>query len=126
MYVDGRQPACATFSSLILAVTCRTVQDAGAFWRITDMDTYFNTTSSGHPNWSLADTNPQDPALADFEGVLTHELGHWLRLLDLDPAECNLGVSMYTMCGDPGNLYPGTYRYRGLQQDDVDAANLVY
>ena len=67
----------------------------------------------------------------DFQGIMTHELGHWIRLADLGPdygLDCNYGSGIYTMCGelqDPG-YHDQSYWQRTLTSDDVNAANVVY
>lgn len=63
----------------------------------------------------------------DFQGVLTHELGHWVLLDDLGAANCNVGDSIYTMCGALGADYDdNSWRYRSLTTDDINAANIPY
>jgi len=67
----------------------------------------------------------------DSQGVLTHELGHWVLLNDLGPSygtDCNYGTGMYTMCGelrDPG-FDDDSWRQRSLTTNDIDSANAVY
>lgn len=64
----------------------------------------------------------------DFQGVLTHEIGHWVLLNDLYGTSCNYGTGIYTMCGelrDPG-FDDDSWRQRSLTTNDIDSANAVY
>lgn len=68
-------------------------------------------------NFSYSD-DPPDPGLYDGEGVIAHELGHAVFLLDLS---CAPGP---TMCGS--STAAQSFHLRSLAQDDKDAANAVY
>ncbi len=63
-------------------------------------------------------TMPPDPGEVSFEGVLVHELGHWVYLKDLN---CNPGVTMCNQMTEQGTYDAGT-----LATDDINAANSVY
>jgi len=95
---------------------------------IEDWDIFFNTSGPSHPTWSYSLNHPGDPNVWDFQGVLTHELGHAIRLIDLYDSDCNFGPGMYTMCGDAADMggYPGSYRLRSITNDDIAGANTVY
>lgn len=67
----------------------------------------------------------------DFQGVLAHEIGHWVLLVDLGPLEygssCNYGTNMYTMCGELTSNYDDeSWRMRSLTAQDIASANTVY
>lgn len=63
---------------------------------------------------------------------MTHELGHWVFLLDVygsGTSGCNYGTSMYTMCGEPqssSTIDDDTWRLRGLTTHDITATNANY
>lgn len=126
-------PRCGTWSSGALAVTCRSrlglySGPEGSYYKLTDTDIYFNT--SYHTFWtgSLPSAN-----YWDFYGVLMHELGHTVRLADIDDSACTTAdtIGYYpnshapTMCYTPVN-YGGSGRWRSLETDDKTSANSVY
>jgi hypothetical protein len=55
----------------------------------------------------------------DVQNVATHELGHWLTLLDL----CGGGDSDKTMYG---YTYAGETKKRTLDSDDIAGINYIY
>jgi hypothetical protein len=71
------------------------------------------------------------PGDLDFQGVMSHELGHWILLADLGPSygssDCNYGSGIYTMCGElTSDFRNESYAQRSLTSDDISAANVVY
>ncbi len=82
------------------------------------------------PDWWIGSTLTTDANRIDFQGVMTHELGHWVLLFDLhvaDGAPCTqTSTGFYTMCGDVRDLRLDTWRYRSLHADDISSANAVY
>lgn len=72
-------------------------------YRITDLDVFFNMENPDSPNWWIGSTLTTDANRIDFQGIMTHELGHWILLFDLrDPAgvPCTqTSTGFYTMCG---------------------------
>ena len=81
-----------------------------AYYRLHNADTFFNYLI---PWWFGAGAPPSESL--HFQGVLTHEMGHWVLLEDLG---CTPG---YTMCG--GMSPTGSYSARTLETDDVTAAS---
>jgi hypothetical protein len=129
IWIDG-SALCGAFPFGLPAYNCVRVATRhdveGAIWfDIEDWDIFFNTAAVGHPNWCYSATCPQEPAVYDFQGVVTHELGHAIRLVDLAVADCNYGPDMYTMCGQ-GNGYPDSTRLRTITNDDIAGANVTY
>jgi hypothetical protein len=124
---------CGGWSANVLAVTCRSelgpyTGPEGTYYKLTDVDIYFNT--SYYTFW----TGPlPDYRYWDFYGVLMHELGHGVRLFDLDDAFCTSTdqygntppLHAYTMCG-AAMTTRGSYRWRSLETDDINGANSVY
>jgi len=137
---DGRVGPCTPGGSFnqpggtILAQVCRSYapvyfRDDIIRYRITDLDVYFNMENADSPNWWIGSTLTSDAGRLDFQGVMTHELGHWIRLIDLyDSASCTrTSLDQMTMCGEvraDGRL--DTWRYRSLHADDIASANDVY
>lgn len=141
-YVDGTVGPClpnGTFNQptgTVLAVVCR--QQTAIFqgpgptlthYRLTDLDVYFNMENPDSPDWWIGSTLTSDPGRLDFQGVMTHELGHWIRLIDVyDSTSCTrTSEGQQTMCGDvraDGRL--DTWRYRSLHSHDISSANAVY
>jgi len=139
-YVDGRAGPClpnGTFNQpqgTVLAVVCR--QQSPVYfgddiirYKLTDLDVYFNMENADSPDWWIGSGGTSDPGRLDFQGVMTHELGHWIRLFDLtDTTSCTrTSLDMMTMCGvvrSDGRL--DTWRYRSLHADDISSANVVY
>ncbi len=80
--------------------------------------------SPGNPGegWNYGPDNPAGNEY-DLRGVITHELGHAVLLIDLWP--CAAGDAVETMCGGAA---PGlfTVNLRTLTTDDINGANLVY
>lgn len=85
--------------------------------------------------WWYGSTHSGSESSIDFQGVVVHELGHWLYLRDVYDNNastlpgCNYGTAMYTMCGAPQDATTAdddTWRLRGLTTDDISAANLLY
>jgi hypothetical protein len=106
---------------IILAAVCRVHQwdGIGEWWRITATPTYFNhqLIFSGL-TWETS-ANAPGPNEIHFGGTLVHELGHWIRLVDLD---CAAGA---TMC-NASMSEQDTFDQFSLTQDDIDGANFNY
>ena len=67
-------------------------------------------------SWSLN----ADPSGPDVQNILTHEFGHWLRLLDIySPATCG-DVTMW------GSAAFGETKKRTLEQPDIDGFLSLY
>ena len=100
----------------VLGVNCRstTWNTEGDFYKIGSTKTYLNP----YLNWWTSITEPPSDR-ADFQGTLTHEIGHMIFLDDL---EC---APSHTMCGEPVSAYD-VYQQRTLTTDDINAANAVY
>ncbi|MEY4723796.1 MAG: hypothetical protein RLZZ324_1309, partial [Candidatus Parcubacteria bacterium] len=79
---------------------------------ITDADTVFNTSYS----WS---TTGSPSSAYDVQNVATHELGHWLTLLDLYGGG-DIAKTMYYSSG------PGEQNKRSLETDDLNGINAIY
>jgi hypothetical protein len=124
--VDGVHP-CGSWQPGDLAVTCRLATPkydrfGERYYDIYDADIGFNL---GGISWNYESGQP-GPGQFDFRGVLTHELGHAVRLRDLYGSACGADpTDPHTMCGE---VPPGitTYNQRSLTSDDIDAANFVY
>lgn len=100
------------------------------YWDIFTADTYAQTDAglSGLFDrfWYGSGQSPYSGD-ADFQGIMTHELGHWVLLDDEYGSNCNFGTGVYTMCGEPGpSPELQTYRMRTLTSDDIAAANVPY
>jgi hypothetical protein len=136
-YVDGRLPPCSPDGfnppgGTYLAVVCRAAElrsypyQGGNYYRITDLDLYFNMENPDSPNWWVGATYPPESRL-HFAGVLTHELGHWVRLLDIPDSSCtHTAAGFYTMCGTVLDPDQDTWRMTSLHSDDIASANYVY
>jgi hypothetical protein len=83
-----------------------------SFYDIFDMDIGIN--SEDH-NWNWGSGNPGFNQ-KDFRGILTHELGHTARLLDVYFPNC--GNPIITMCGE-GSL-SDTKQLRTLETHDIN------
>ena len=65
----------------------------------------------------------------DVQSMMTHEFGHWLRLLDYNitatgsPSYCN-SSSEATMCGTPMSV--GDTNMRSLRTDDKNGIKAIY
>jgi hypothetical protein len=140
VYVDGRLGPCISdwtpSGGTIIAVVCRD-QVAGinpstgfqTYWKITDLDLFFNMEVADSPNWWIGSTLTTDPGRLDFQGVATHEIGHMIRLIDVyDSTSCTrTAADQMTMCGEiraDGRL--DTWRSRSLHTHDISSANAVY
>ncbi len=138
-YVDGRLPPCSTFGfdppgpGIALAVTCVPHELAyypyggGTFYRISDLDVYFNMENPDSPNWWVGATYPPDPDRLHFAGVLTNELGHFVFLNDIPDSDCtHTAAGFFTMCGAVLDGDLDTWRMTSLHSDDISSANAVY
>lgn len=114
-FVQGN-PSCKAFNGAY-AVTCIPIQWDVNHWRITDANVWFNTAGF---NWNTA--IGADFNKADFRGVATHEVGHFLFLNDT--AACGPVGDRYTMCGSA--TLAETFQVRDLETDDKNSANTVY
>jgi hypothetical protein len=66
--------------------------------------------------WSIAG----EPNMADVQNILTHEFGHWMRLLDIySPSTCS-EVTMW------GTAPLGEIKKRTLEQSDIDGFLSLY
>lgn len=142
IYVDGTEPpeACmpGTWAQAgVAAIVCKTVQiryNAAYdpyYYRISDQDIYFYMEIAGAPDWWVGSGVGPDANRYDFGGILTHELGHTVRLVDLSGSPCVLGSSSwFTMCVGIGNgsvqARYVTNWLRSLHADDKEGANYVY
>ena len=139
IFVDGRlpnpdnHPNCLSDWTGLLAITCRIVQPRynstyGAYYRITDQDIFFNMERSGAPDWWVGSSVPPQSDRFDFGGVLTHELGHTVRLTHVPENGTNCPYTssgFITMCPSvSGNN--DSYWARSLHSDDIAGANYVY
>lgn len=115
-FVD--RAGCQAFNGAY-AITCRLTQWTGTFYRMADADVYFNTNGF---QWNTAVA--ADLTKADFQGVAVHELGHFVRLIDLAAANCGPDLDPYTMCGAADKA--DTFRIRDLETDDINGTNSVY
>lgn len=137
VHIDGRVPPSScpgggftTWPVGYLALACVT-NYLGASGcncrRITDADFYF----TNHPNyqWRYSSGAYSSPGASDydFRGVLTHEIGHSIKLRDLFPEDeaCGSTTDSFTMCG-PISGYGDSFNRRGLETDDINAANSLY
>lgn len=123
LYVDGRNPVnCTTMTWAQLGnpagVTCQNEDFIVNHFDIIQSWVYLNT---GIGVWWTGVSNA--PAgQVDLRGVMTHELGHTVLLLDLyGGGNCPPGP---TMCGSV--TVDQTSALRSLASDDIGAANLVY
>lgn len=106
-------------------VTRRTLPNTGQpYDDISDWDVAFNTTAPGHPTFTYSASGSSDPNIYDFQGTLTHELGHGIFLEDLYGADCYSGATIHTMCGDVNGVE--STQQRSLTSDDVAGANYTY
>lgn len=140
IFVDGREPpeSClpGNFNQpggTVLAITCRDVQarvypgTSIGYYRIIDDDIYFNMENPDSPNWWVGPGVAPDNNRIHFGGVLVHELGHTVRLIDLSGSTCvRTSSDWITMCGTVNDLRLDTWRYFSLHADDISAANAVY
>lgn len=139
IFVDGRlpnpdnHPNCLGSWGPILAVTCRIVEPrifttGFLYYRIVDQDIFFNMERAGAPNWWVGSGKPPDADRFHFGGVLTHELGHTVRLIHVPNDETNCPYTssgMITMCPSVSDNND-SYWIRTLHSDDIASANSVY
>jgi len=78
---------------------------------ISDMDTVLNT----YYQWSTSG----EAGKLDVQNVVTHELGHWLTLLDVSGAY-DTEKTMYYLTDY------GETKKRTLHIDDIDGINYIY
>jgi hypothetical protein len=81
------------------------------------------------PDWWIGSTLTSDAFRLDFQGVMTHEIGHLIRLVDTNDSESctTTATDWHTMCGAmraDGRL--DSWRYRSLHPHDITSANAVY
>lgn len=151
-YIDGRDPpewcGCTNcwsyYTEFTSAVTCKKKEPVyggcssqGCLYmayRLTEVNTYLHREGSRYtavqgrpPSFNFGGPDTKDWR---FRGIAAHELGHWLRLRDLDNVgqaddECTSGVGfLATMC--PPRNYSESIAVASLHQDDIDAADVVY
>lgn len=129
-YRDGTQPWCGYFYETDIMVTCTDYTERSTYFDIESADTFAQTDAnlpSGINRFWYGSAQSPYAGDVDFQGVMTHELGHWIRLVDLYSSDCNYGSGMYTMCGAVTNNFEvETWRMRTLTTDDMNAANTVY
>ena len=106
-----------------LQVTCRSYvthlcYSSGpiCYYRITADKTYTNRAF----RWCFVEdwTNGCPDTAYDFQGIVTHELGHWLRLVHAEPPTVN-----ETMRATFTPLE--SFQARTLTTDDIESANFV-
>lgn len=130
------EPYCGSYFGAAARTCTRRSDWNGRFYRLYDVDIYINNLEGNGLNWEHSDTHNGIKSYWDFEGVLTHELGHGAYLpdlcsyLDCDPPKaCTYtSTAMHTMCqGEPNTFpYPGSFRYRSLTSSDIRDANRLY
>jgi hypothetical protein len=93
-------------------------------FRITAADVFFNPNSDTPYSF---DPTGVPAGHRDFQGVATHEIGHWLRLVDVQGSDpgCIHNNQRDTMCG---TFYSeaDSFFARTLTADDISSANTVY
>lgn len=127
VYVDGRlvcgtdtwasagQPPAAN----CVARTRKVNQKGTTYYDISDSDIYINLLYV----WHFGDAQGLID-VADYEGIMTHEVGHGISLVDLlTVASC--GNPIVTMCGT-GAIAGNGFVLRTLELGDIQAANTVY
>ena len=101
-----------------IAVNCVKYTIRGSYYQITNSKIYLNEVQYSF-SWA---TGTPASGLFDGRGIVTHETGHSVLLVDLYGAgNCPPGP---TMCGLVGK--PESYNLRSLTTDDISAANSVY
>ena len=92
---------------------------------VQDTDIIFHTAGTGHPTFTYSAAGSAEDDVWDFQGVLTHEVGHSISLIDIPQGSCASGGTLETMCG---YVYAGwqTTQQRTLVPDDVTSANGIY
>lgn len=110
----------------VTQTTC-TVRNPGtpqAFCDIGDVNVWVNWNNH---DFSLSQncTGIQCSTLFSLRGVLTHEIGHGIFLLDLyGTADCDTGSQTHTMCGAVSEAQ--SWFQDDLTSDDISSANAVY
>lgn len=107
----------------ILAVACPMFVDRGTYEDLYDVDIFFNADGF---DWyySTGDYDASNPKYS-FRGILTHELGHAIRLKDIPADQCGTTKDAFeTMCGS-FTAQRSFWAY-SLNGDDVRAADSVY
>jgi hypothetical protein len=132
VWIDGTEPPLncgGPFPANALAVNCRLVVrrfvNGAPYDDIEDSDILFHTAGTGHPIFTYSAAGSAEDDVWDFQGVLTHEVGHSIFLKDIPQGSCATGGTLETMCG---YVYAGwqTTQQRTLVPDDVTSANGVY
>lgn len=132
VWIDGSAGCLGTWPAGVLAVNCTYAQlrtePSPDFYDLGDADVFFHTAGTAHPIWTYSAAGSSEDDVWDFQGSLTHEMGHSILLIDLGvsgaPA-CAPGGTLETMCG---YVYKGwqTTQQRSLVPDDETSANTVY
>ena len=123
--MDTTPPWCiANYASAIVGVTCThgtPINEGGviSFYDIIDVNIGINTKDH---HWNFGSDDPSSIEY-DFRGVLTHELGHTARLIDVYSPNC--GNPVYTMCGG-GPTGSFTKQQRTLETHDRTDVNTLY
>ena len=87
-------------------------------WTSTSTGFIVMTVTEINTKWQWS-TSAQ-PAMADLQNIITHEFGHWMRLLDIySPSACS-EVTMW------GSATFGETKKRTLEQADVDGFVSLY
>ena len=133
VYIDGYEdPACPRLGAIGRAcphTVNRETQGGVAYKDIEWATITFTPTPSAPFTWWFGSAHTGAEYALDFGGVITHEMGHWVRLQDVSGTGCNYGTGMYTMCGQPQTAETAdddTWRLRGLTTHDISATNGVY
>lgn len=125
LYMDGRDPAQCGYTwadiPTAIGINCKNFSVKATYVDISQSWIYMNNDAFV---FSAAYGAPQVGEY-DLRGLMEHELGHSIRLVDLSGSNCPPGPSM---CGSitPSNAAAQTYALRSLTSDDINAANLVY
>ena len=121
---DGPVPG-----SVALAVVCRTHvwNPEFEYYQLKTTPTYFNHQMNlyGLSWWVGAGQPPANQPLSiHFGGTLVHELGHWVRLIDLN---CPAGQTMCNSAGSGADSpAKDTTDQFSLEAQDIADANSVY
>lgn len=87
-------------------------------WSSTSTGRISRATTEVNTKWAWSPTGEAN--MADVQGILTHEMGHWMRLLDIySPAACS-EVTMW------GTASMGETKKRTLERDDIDGFISLY
>jgi hypothetical protein len=106
-----------------LAATAKQVISRGSYFDMEDTDVFVNINNYPY-NVSATCTGSQCSTTWSFRGILTHEIGHGIRLIDLYDPDCSSGSQVYTMCG--GVTINESWFLDDLTTDDINSANDVY